>query len=406
MIKVSVIIPVYNAENYIRQCMDSVLFQTLKEIEIICVDDGSVDGSLAILMDYEKKYKNVIVLHQDNQGAGAARNKGMEHARGGYVCFMDADDYYAQERALECLYVNAEKNDASVCGGNLKVCYENGKREECKCSFYKEGKFPSTKYATVYYYTRFIFRLKLLRDNAIKFPQYRQYEDPPFLMKIMICAKWFYAVEEVVYSYRVGHKKTKYSFDMAVDMLKGIRECFRLGKENDLIKVYEEHLKNELTKRFQIIYSYANRREIWQLIDEINEVSEEWTGETANIFKDKKSIEEYVAKLKEKKNHMIEKCQDAETVVIYGAGEAGRFFLNHYGHECRHIAGFAVSEKYKIDFVDGYRVRVIDDYDRENLVIVAAGVRYAKEILKNLETLQFKNVCYVEYHFLRLLEEI
>lgn len=93
MIKVSVIIPVYNVEKYLEECLDSIINQTLKEIEIICIDDGSTDSSLNVLENYKKKDKRIIVLQQQNLGAGAARNKGLDLARGKYLSFLDADDF-------------------------------------------------------------------------------------------------------------------------------------------------------------------------------------------------------------------------------------------------------------------------------------------------------------------------
>ena len=82
MAKVSVIIPVYNVEPYLKQCMDSVVGQTLKDIEIICVDDGSTDGSLDILKEYATEDSRIQIIEQKNAGAGAARNNGMRHATG------------------------------------------------------------------------------------------------------------------------------------------------------------------------------------------------------------------------------------------------------------------------------------------------------------------------------------
>ena len=119
MIKVSVIIPIYNMERYLKECLDSVLNQTLKEIEIICIDDGSTDHSHEILLDYRERYANILLVRQENQGAGPAKNKGMACAKGKYICFMDPDDYYAQDQALELLYKNAEENRVSVCGGDF-----------------------------------------------------------------------------------------------------------------------------------------------------------------------------------------------------------------------------------------------------------------------------------------------
>lgn len=120
MPKVSVIIPVYNTEKYLRQCLDSVVNQTLRDIEIICVDDGSTDSSLHILREYAQKDSRVKVLCQQNQYAGVARNNGMAAASGEYYVFLDADDFFEPELLeLEynrCLSVNA---DVCICGADI-----------------------------------------------------------------------------------------------------------------------------------------------------------------------------------------------------------------------------------------------------------------------------------------------
>ena len=91
---VSVIIPVYNAEQYLCECLESVVNQTLREIEIICVDDGSTDDSLPVIRKLQKKDSRISVLLQEHKGAGAARNLGLAHAKGQYLAFLDADDYF------------------------------------------------------------------------------------------------------------------------------------------------------------------------------------------------------------------------------------------------------------------------------------------------------------------------
>ena len=92
MPKVSVIIPVYNVEKYLKQCLDSVVNQTLKDIEIICVNDGSTDNSLEILEEYAQKDNRIIIISQENQGQSVARNIALEKATGEYVGFVDSDD--------------------------------------------------------------------------------------------------------------------------------------------------------------------------------------------------------------------------------------------------------------------------------------------------------------------------
>ena len=113
MVKVSVIIPVYNVEPYLKQCMDSVVGQTLKDIEIICVDDGSTDNSLDILREYAAEDSRIQIIEQKNAGAGAARNNGMRYATGKYLSFLDSDDFF-EPRMLEKAYDLAEKDQADL----------------------------------------------------------------------------------------------------------------------------------------------------------------------------------------------------------------------------------------------------------------------------------------------------
>lgn len=406
MIKISVIIPVYNRERFIGECLNSVLSQTLKEIEIICVDDGSTDGTFDLLMDYSEKYNNIIVLRQENQGPGPARNKGIECARGKYICFMDSDDYYAQDCALEHLYINAEENQAVVCRGNFLLVWENGEikkvspwfSEKKMLSFKEDGYFSQ--------YTSYIFSLRLIRENNIMFPSYKRFEDPPFFFNVMACAQDFFVIDEPIYVYRQWERELKWTVDIVTDVLKGIFDCFKIAKENNFTKIYAKYLGNILNSYLWLIYPHASQGKLWDLIDAINKINMEWMGECPEIFRNKESLDAYVAPLIEKRDNMISMCRKAEEVVIYGAGEVGQYFLRNFGRECRHIAGFAVSTKDKEDLVEGYEVREIGEYSRAALIIVAVGQKNATEVLKNLKQMNFENVCYTEYATLKFLEKI
>ena len=116
---ISVVVPVYNSRPYLQKCLDSLLKQTLDDIEIISVDDGSTDGSSHILDTYAKSCPNLIVIHQSNQGQGAARNKGVSVASGEYIGFVDSDDYISTEM-YERLYslIIESSADVAVCRAN------------------------------------------------------------------------------------------------------------------------------------------------------------------------------------------------------------------------------------------------------------------------------------------------
>ena len=126
-IKVSVIVPVYNSDKYLEQCLDSIVNQTLKEIEIICIDDGSSDRSPEILRSFHEWDPRVRIYTQQNSGVGEARIRGVTHAKGEYLIFWDSDDYF-ELSALEKLYDKAKSDEADICICGEKVFFDmNGR---------------------------------------------------------------------------------------------------------------------------------------------------------------------------------------------------------------------------------------------------------------------------------------
>mgnify|MGYP005781662729 CR=1 FL=1 len=113
-IKVSVIVPVYNVEQYLEKCLDSLVRQTLNEIEIIVVDDGSQDNSRKIAEAFREKYPNkVYFFYKENEGLGEARNFGLDYAKGEYIGFVDSDDW-VDEKTFQAMYETARNEDADV----------------------------------------------------------------------------------------------------------------------------------------------------------------------------------------------------------------------------------------------------------------------------------------------------
>ena len=129
MIKVSVIIPMYKVEEYLRECLDSVVNQTLKEIEVLCIDDGSPDRSAEIASEYVSKYSNFKLIRKENGGQSSARNLGIEVASGEYVYFLDADDYI-DAQMLEKLYQRASEGALDIIYFNTNLFFENDEIRE------------------------------------------------------------------------------------------------------------------------------------------------------------------------------------------------------------------------------------------------------------------------------------
>lgn len=290
-IKISVIIPVYNAERYLRECLDSVSFQLLEDIEILCIDDGSRDGSLRILNSYAEKDKRFLIFKQNNCGAGAARNLGIEKARGEYISFLDADDLYPDENVLSRLYQKANENNADICGGSL-LMYRNKKRfknDKKISSFEKEGWMSFADLQWDYEFYRYLYRRQFLINNGICFPDYRRYQDPPFLLKAMIEAKVFYAIKENVYCYRFARQNyDSYDFEKTNDLAKGIFECVKMAKENDLQIVVRRNL-DRIRREFAYVFEKSISEGNSELIRILKQISEMTDTDLDMLLNRKKS---------------------------------------------------------------------------------------------------------------------
>ena len=244
--KVSVIVPIYGVEKYLRQCVDSILAQTLKEIEVILVDDGSPDGCPAIVDEYAAKDSRVVAVHQENSGVSNARNTAMKTAKGDYVAFIDPDDIYATETALEDLHHAAKSNSCDIAGGKVKLFKNGDDPWEDSWAIHLFTNFPH--YGVVGYeefqslnnFGCYIYSREFLERENIYFPPLMQFEDPVFFVRAMIAARMFAAVDEVVYFYRQGvHLENHIGKDVRRlnDRVRGQLAVFKLAEENGLARL-------------------------------------------------------------------------------------------------------------------------------------------------------------------------
>ncbi len=220
-IKISVIIPVYNVEKYLAQCLDSVINQTLKELEIICVNDGSTDKSRKILSKYAEKDKRIIIIDQKNQGLSAARNTGMRIAKGEYLGFVDSDDWI-DETMYEKLYANAKKFDSEMAIVGVHKFDETKQKVVDDDPYFTLGYFDNSldNIAFNHYQTKdFLFEFCVMAWNKIykrdfiekynaKFPYGLIFEDGPFFHQIYYKMERVSLVRENLYYYRVNRKNS------------------------------------------------------------------------------------------------------------------------------------------------------------------------------------------------------
>lgn len=203
MPKVSVVIPVYNQAPYLAECLDSVLAQTLREIEVVCVDDGSTDGSERMLDEYAARDGRVKVIHQPNAGVATARNNGLDAAMGEFVAFMDPDDKYPDGGVLADLVAGAETHGVDVCGGSVKT-FDGGSLEP-EFSFDSDGICAYGDYQFEFGFCRYVYRRRMLAEAGVRFPNLIRFQDVPFCVEALHAAGRFYALRRSAYCVRTGH---------------------------------------------------------------------------------------------------------------------------------------------------------------------------------------------------------
>lgn len=405
MVKVSVIIPVYNMSQHLSECIDSVVQQTLAPIEIIAVNDGSTDNSLSILNEYADKYDNIIVLTQENQGSGPARNNGISHAKGKYLIFMDSDDFYPTNDCLEALYNAAEEKNVSICGGILvKDSYGEKKAAEAiggerPIDYHQTGLIRTNESPTIYGYQSYLFRTDMIKENHIYYPSYRRFQDPPFMLKAIICAGERYGIDKVVYNYRAGYKEVEYSLKNSVDILYGIRDVIKLAREHNLVKLYEDYLKN-INVQYSIVfykYSFCGYKEVDDAIEEINEMIREWIGNDAGLIVTKEAAMQMRESCQKVYDDFLQILCDNRKKVVYGAGMKAHTLIEKHKNNIKNVIGVAVTKKQSNsdDSLCGLPIKDIEDYlpyREDALVIITTIPIYHEEIEQNLIRLGFKHI--------------
>lgn len=185
---VSVVVPVYNTEKYLRRCLDSLINQTLKEIEIVAVDDGATDGSPAILDDYLKRFpEQMVVLHKVNGGQATARNLAFQHCNGEYIGFLDSDDFVKPEMFQE-MYETAKKMDADyVACGYTDITFE-GEKEVILKEYVASKVVSKTEdlfFGALVSPFLHLYKRNLIEENEIVFPEGVIYEDTAFYLDLI-----------------------------------------------------------------------------------------------------------------------------------------------------------------------------------------------------------------------------
>lgn len=422
MPKVSVIVPVYNVKNYIRECVESIINQTLQDIEIICVDDGSTDGSGEIVDEYAAKDGRVKVIHKFNGGYGTAMNIGMNSARGDYIGIVDGDDCVLPEM-YETLYIAAKKADLDFVKSDHFLMYE-GNLERTHDFSQKDyyNKVLTEKYRKVHFMFTMntwtgIYKRKFIKDNNIRHNETigASYQDNGFwIQTVSMCrkAEW---LDKAFYMHRLDNPASSTrsrgkmmavmnEFNFGGEILKtaGLlpeyRICnfFRMNGHKSTFYRIDDTLKKEYACIIKEDYERYKNAVNWDVVSRDNGLVN-WLD---NLSKNP----EQFCNIEINKSQFLKKTiEESKNIIIYGTGRRAQqtfIKLMELGQLSKVLFAAVTVINGNKDFF-GLKVRESEEiipYKDNALVLISVTRKsYAyKEIKEHLEKLGIYDYCDTE----------
>lgn len=282
MPKVSIIIPVYNCEKYLKECLDSVLSQTLQDFELICINDGSTDDSFKILQEYAQKDSRFIIIDKCNEGQGVARNLGIKKATGEYLICLDSDDWLEKE-ALELAYNKIKEDNSDILFFDAyRFVMKYNKKYVLKYTEiyknFKENPFSPQDAGKILFLTNGLtfkmYNLDFIKRNNVRFSECKFIEDATFYIKAMLTAEKIICLSKPLYNYRIQNKSSTTDYKEYFKCVpKVYDECFEIIKEHqisdDILKSFIENRKGALLYFYSMtpfIYKYRYYKMMQKII--------------------------------------------------------------------------------------------------------------------------------------------
>ena len=334
MPKVSVIIPVYNVEKYLRKCLESIFKQTYKNIEIIVVNDGSTDGSCQVLNDLKEEDDRLIIINKKNGGLSSARNAGIEAATGEYLVFVDSDDWI-DEKYIENMYVISDTYDCDIvqCGYE-SVFFDDSNIKEDKSNINRQPLLYTVKEFSYTTYTLLSWQCNLAWNKLykkslfqnIRFPVGKIHEDEFTIYKVVWSANRIGVVSDKLYYYRYRSESI-----MHQTYSKKRLHASEAFSERELF--YEAMGETELsclTKRWHLEWIKGQKKAVYSMMD--NHIKEE----ILRYFEEKeKMLMEQLDKSVFGKEGFqytdacfpFTKVEKNASIIIYGGGNVGRAYF-------------------------------------------------------------------------------
>ncbi len=405
MVKVSVIVPVYNTETMLKTCIESLIHQTLHDIEIIFIDDGSTDHSLAVLQQYKKKDNRIHILcNEKNLGEAASRNKGLAASNGKYIIFVDSDDYIELD-TLEKLYCISELHHAEMCYMGMQLHPEKG-MDVSRLQYSIQGNYPDvydgkeligrfTRDKEFFLYLCSVFyRKSYIEEQNLSFKKLSVGLGGDFILRALCHAKRVLVCSEKYYHYRVHSNSIMHSANVKKELLIGqivqyidVLHYFSQDENSIDLVVFLENLWKKIAGGIYNL-SISEQEEIESRLET------QFEKHIFHMLQKNKRI--YGIEFDENVRKEIEK---GSSVIIYGAGYASQEILellHQYGIE---IIGFAVTKR-KAGQMSMYghhiyEIQELTSYKNKAVVLVASNKIYNQEIQSTLDLYGFCNYIFL-----------
>lgn len=412
MEKVSAIVPIYNSEDSLFKCIKSIQRQSLQEIEILCVNDGSTDDSLTILKKLAERDCRVHIMEQKNQGSASARNHALYKAAGEYVAFVDADDFLLDDTALECMYNTAKRENAKICGSLRSMEHEGKIIPVNMHRGFVEGyingrKMLYTDYQYEYHFQSYIYKRSMLVEKNIRFPDYKRFQDPPFFVQAMLEAVEFWVAPVEYYCYHCGHENYQFDSDKVNDIVRGLIDILKISRGAGLKRLHRRTVGRLNESFFWDIVEHCTMEniEMFRLLSKAQGfIQWEWIEEDSSFLKVLKPIQWLIRAVEEKALLQKEyfdakhkygyavpfyKMQPNKKVIIYAAGNVGRVFYAQLEQNKEYDVVLWVDRNWKqLGRVNGEVIHSVDrilETKYDYILIALDDFETAQKVVEELE---------------------
>ena len=417
-IKISIIIPVYNTENFIEESLFSVLSQSIREIEIICVNDGSTDKSKEIIQKIASIQNRIILINQENKGVSSARNAALKFAIGEYILFLDPDDMF-RSNSLDDLLNIANKEKVEVIYFDAFVSFMPGIIHDIgKINYYKRNKsygFMSGKdlFSNIIIQEQFsdsaclmMINRKWLNNIKVWFIEGIIYEDCVFSLQIMMKANYAYHINEQFYIYRVRANS------IMTSKLKPINLYSRLFVFRELLKLY-------INENFTFFQKKAFLKLLNRVRNEIRFFNGVVDDDEWNKFCKKKSFSIkdemlliMITKITDKINDLENfwKLSDTNNIEIYGIKENKLIEYYKIINKTEIIKSYIISNlNYNIFSINEKKVRILNDdqnIDKNETIVISVDEKKIEREKFKLNNLGYKNIIIMNDNLNRILSKL